>query len=1646
MTALHTIFLLFCCIQRSVSVTNTLNGTKFLKDLETIVSKNKIFTLGFFSPPTSSKRYVGIWYSKPSVRDVIWVANRNNPLNDSSGVLKISKDGNLQVQNSRNEILWSSNVSSFSAEFLAAQLLDSGNLVLQSSEEIVWQSFDHPTDSFLPNMKLTVTKNGTGKKPLQSWKSPSDPSDGRFTAGIDTFTLPQLVVWDGNRTRWRSGPWNGNILIGVHFDFKDFINAQLVISSDKEGTVTAVYFYPNESLLSTYMLSIDGNLSQIWWNEIKRKWEIEWQVPTTECDVFGKCGGFGTCNPRRPTMCQCLKGFQPRNKTEWSKGNWSDGCLRTTRLQCDMGKGEDDRFLRMKMMKVPENAEWRLGLNQDACRKQCFKNCSCLAYAYDAGVGCMTWSTSLIDIQEFSVGGVDLYLRLAHSELGTNNKKKVTAAVIGSFIGMAVSAVLFYFLWRQKAHQQDAKKKMKVDNYKKNNMNFEEIPLFKFETLAAATNNFNESNKLGQGGFGSVYKGKLQDGQEIAVKRLSGFSTQGLEEFMNEVKLISKLQHRNLVKLLGCSVEGKEKMLVYEYMPNKSLDAFLFGNQKDLDWDTRFNIIEGICRGLQYLHKDSRLRIIHRDLKASNILLDEGLNPKISDFGMARIFGGDQDEADTRRVVGTYGYMSPEYAMEGLFSEKSDVFSFGVLLLEILSGKRNSGFSDDEDSLSLIENAWKLWEEKNIMSLTDPTISEPPHEQVIIRCVQIGLLCVQEFAKDRPDVPTVISMLDGEILDLPNPKRPGYVHINRNISYSQQKSSINHISITEIRGRNGYLNTKIVISSTHQYQMKPNPMYCIYSTLLFSFLLLQQSTALDKITETEFLNYPETIVSSNGAFKLGFFSTPNSTHRYVGIWYNKLPMNNVVWVANRNNPLKDSSGGTIRISEDGNLQVLNAQNQTLWSSNVTISSQTNRNIVAEAHLLDTGNLVLVGLEGKNLWQSFNHPTDTALPNMKITVTKSSDGRKMLQAWNGPSDPSYGRFSVGIDSFAFPQLVIFDGDQPYWRSGPWNGHIFTGITNNETDDFNDAGFNLENDRQGTISLTYSYTNQSVLSNYGLSYQGTLTQRWWDENEKRWKVAWEAPQTECDLYGKCGAFGSCNLQNSPICRCLKGFKPKNKFEWNKGKWSSGCTRRKPLQCVRGSGKEDGFFRVKAVKVPDNSDWLIGLDEDECRNQCLKNCSCLAYVYDSGAGCMSWNRDLIDTEELSAGGVDLYLRLAHSELGNNRKTVAAIAATGSLATIVVVSLILILRKRQTLKQGKKLQKKQRVSDALRIDNIHNNHDQIEEVPLFDFKRVVMATNNFQDTNKLGKGGFGPVYKGKLEDGQEIAVKKLSKASGQGVEEFMNEVLVISKLQHRNLVRLLGCCVEGKEKMLIYEYMPNKSLDYLLFDPMKQDLLPWKKRYNIIQGICQGLLYLHRDSRLKIIHRDLKASNILLDKNLNPKISDFGMARIFGGKQEQDDTRRIVGTYGYMSPEYAMEGRFSEKSDVFSFGVLLLEIVSGKRNSLFWYEESSLSLLGYAYKLWKENHVLSFIDPKIAETCFLGEVQKCIQVGLLCVQESAKDRPNMSTVISLLHKEDANLPQPNQPGFTHSQKSKNVGSSSEQSQQTSSTNYVSVTALSAR
>ncbi|XP_054812243.1 G-type lectin S-receptor-like serine/threonine-protein kinase At4g03230 isoform X2 [Prosopis cineraria] len=321
--------------------------------------------------------------------------------------------------------------------------------------------------------------------------------------------------------------------------------------------------------------------------------------------------------------------------------------------------------------------------------------------------------------------------------------------------------------------------------------------------------------------------------------------------------------------------------------------------------------------------------------------------------------------------------------------------------------------------------------------------------------------------------------------------------------------------------------------------------------------------------------------------------------------------------------------------------------------------------------------------------------------------------------------------------------------------------------------------------------------------------------------------------------------------------------------------------------------------------------------------------------------------------------------------------------------------------------------VKDLIESGRFKEDDGHAIDIPHFHLESILDATTNFSSANKLGQGGFGPVYKGKFQGGQEIAVKRLSSCSGQGLEEFKNEVVLIAKLQHRNLVRLLGYCVEGDEKMLVYEYMPNRSLDFFIFDRKSCVVLDWGKRFKIILGIARGLLYLHQDSRLRIIHRDLKTSNILLDEEMNPKISDFGLARIFGGKETAANTNRVVGTYGYMSPEYALDGFFSVKSDVFSFGVVVLEILSGKRNTGFYQADHELSLLGYAWHLWKVGRALDFMDQTLSQTGKTDEYLKCVNVGLLCVQEDPNDRPTMSNVVFMLGSDSSTLPTPKQPAF---------------------------------
>ncbi|CAN0826692.1 G-type lectin S-receptor-like serine/threonine-protein kinase At4g27290 [Linum grandiflorum] len=910
-----------------------------------------------------------------------------------------------------------------------------------------------------------------------------------------------------------------------------------------------------------------------------------------------------------------------------------------------------------------------------------------------------------------------------------------------------------------------------------------DLPIFDLDTVVDATNNFSNS-KLGEGGFGPVYKGTLPEGQGIAVKRLSKSFGQGLNEFKNEFILFSKLQHHNLVKLLGCCISEDEKMLIYEYMPNKSLDSIIFGK------------------------KDSRLRIIRRDLKASNILLDNDMKPKISDFGLAKTFEANQTEANTNRVVGTHGYMSPEYAIDGIYSMKSDIFSYGVLVLEIISGKRNRGFHHPAHDLNLIGH-------RRLMAGI-----------IVLAC--------------------------------------GFI-------------------------------------------------FC-FSTC----------SAQDTLKPGETLINGEILASTGGRFELGFFSSLRSRNRFLGIWYKHITPQTIVWVANREAPIVGRDG-FLNITSQGNLTLLDATKTLVWSSNSSRSLQS-----PVVKLLDSGNLVVKDANDDNpenyLWQSFDYPCDTLLPGMKTGIVNGLD--KPLTSWKSTEDPAKGEYSLEIDARGYPQGYLKKGNRIQFRKVHSWGEQFTKtsvlqqsptITYHFVFNKNEAYFKFET------------TGASAIARYTIYPSGLLQRNSWNDQTNTWMVLSTGQVDQCENYALCGAYGTCYIQNSPLCSCLDGFRPKSPEDWNLTKWSAGCVRKTPLSCNR----NDGFLKYGGMKVPDTSSslYIRSIHLSECEGLCLNNCSCTAYasseISNRESGCLLWFGDLADIRGSADSGQDLYVKVAASELDQFRETRTSNEKKRTIIIAIAVSVSVL----------------------------------------------------FLSLMTLG----------------------------------------------------IGCFIKRRRKLRITDKSRSKQLD-------------WYKRVEIIDGIARGLLYLHQDSRLRIIHRDLKASNILLDNDMKPKISDFGLAKTFGADQTEAKTTRVVGTHGYMSPEYVADGKYSMKSDIFSFGVLVLEIVSGKRNRGFHHPSNDLNLVGHAWTLWKEGSVLETVDECLRESCKDSQaIVRYIQVALLCVQQRPEDRPNMSSVVLMLGSVDP-LPQPKQPGFFVARNPYDVRDDSLTEKESQSVNEVTMTVLEAR
>ncbi|KAL8238951.1 hypothetical protein R6Q59_015518 [Mikania micrantha] len=755
-----------------------------ITNFDKLFSISGYFTLGFFGV---DYQYLGIWYTDDAEARKVWIANPNKPIVYKFDIIGLSIDlntGDLIITDGSTVLMKITDVQAGPSPNVTATLEDTGNfrLINEIDKRVLWQSFDHPTNVLLPGMKLGFDTRTRQNWTLTSWLSDDILESGIFTLSWESIdeTSQRLMIRRGGQPYWTSGFLDVKTFEYMFLFYGDRQSRYILTSvhNNEEQYFSYIDDPSNEDMNDPFPMWILTPKGQITNHNISNSWTPEW------------CYGY----------------------------NSSNGCMDSSFPQC---RSEDDYFSYRKgdfdPRRTGNTTDGNSSLSISDCFVKCWNECSCVGFnsSNNNGTGCVIWTGSSNFLDDGGDNSTMKYVIISQSLNNPSTKKNIKQIWILVVLPLFFGLGLLWYMKKRKQKRKEYKRRKRDDYFLElaasesfkdvhqleSNGRYGDLLLFSFPSIMAATHDFSVENKLGQGGFGPVYKGRLNDGREIAIKRLSRYSGQGLVEFKNELILIAKLQHTNLVRILGCCIHGEEKMLIYEYMPNKNENK-----KAELDWPKRFNIMEGVAQGLLYLRKYSRMIVIHRDLKSNNILLDESMNPKISDFGMARMFNQNETQATTNRVVGTYGYMSPEYAMEGTFSIKSDIYSFGVLILEIVSGRRNSSFVHLDRTYNLLGYAWELWQQGNAMELEDPTLGSTCNIQQFLRTFHLALLCVQESAIDRPTTSDMISMLLNDTIPLPAPKRPAFF-TRRVEPYSTldnikpEDCSVNNASISAMEGR-----------------------------------------------------------------------------------------------------------------------------------------------------------------------------------------------------------------------------------------------------------------------------------------------------------------------------------------------------------------------------------------------------------------------------------------------------------------------------------------------------------------------------------------------------------------------------------------------------------------------------------------------------------------------------------------------------------------------------------------------------------------------------------------------------------------------------------------------------------------------------
>ncbi|XP_007023184.2 PREDICTED: G-type lectin S-receptor-like serine/threonine-protein kinase SD2-5 [Theobroma cacao] len=709
-----------------------------------LLSKNKIFGFGFYTGLDPQSFVLVIIHLQTS--QVVWTANRGGLLVDKSDKFVFDDNGNVYLER-KDKVAWATNTTGKRAT--AMELLDSGNLVLHGDNgRTLWQSFSYPTDTLLSNQEFVEGMS------LKSFPRNCKSDYLEFKSG-------DLVLYTGFQTPQTY--WS--LLDEIQKLSKNFTgkvhSARLVFNSwnfyDQNKVLLWQFnFSQNSDVNVTWAAKLGADGAIVFYNLRRSRVIAEaTKIPQNPCDIPDYCPPLMVCYFE--TVCQCPKHLRVQND-----------CRQPVVSHCG---SVDLLYVGQRLdYSVLQFVKPYLNSDIDACKKACLGNCSCAALFFENSTGKCFLFDHIAGLKRAELGssGFVSYVKVSKNENGANNRHVIIIVIIVVATILVIAGLLyvgFCYYRKQKQLLECAQENLEEDNFLDS---FSGMPVrYSYGELCKATKDF--STKVGQGGFGSVYRGVMPDGTPLAVKKLEGIG-QGKKEFRAEVRIIGSIHHVHLVKLKGFCSEGVHRLLVYEFMGKGSLDKWIFKNSEEsniLDWDTRFNIALGTAKGLAYLHEECELKIVHCDIKPENVLLDDHFNAKVSDFGLAKLMSREESLVYTT-LRGTRGYLAPEWITNNPISEKSDVYSYGMVLLEIIGGRKSYDPGEISEKAYLPAFAFKTLEEGNLKEILDPKLDVNGNDERFVTAIKVALWCIQEEMRLRPPMTKVVQMLEG-LCDVPQP-------------------------------------------------------------------------------------------------------------------------------------------------------------------------------------------------------------------------------------------------------------------------------------------------------------------------------------------------------------------------------------------------------------------------------------------------------------------------------------------------------------------------------------------------------------------------------------------------------------------------------------------------------------------------------------------------------------------------------------------------------------------------------------------------------------------------------------------------------------------------------------------------------------